>query len=276
VNAKNADFSRAQSWLDQWKNPQEARAAIDEWAAMFRKRGDDYLAREYEAMIPHLEDPYKGRMYEVNIGAKPEQFLDWDKPLSAQPSKDAALDVMGKFGLAPAETGGANGLRGEQVHKLIANRWRSGEATGDPMKWRDAEKFAADTFAKEGIPGIRYLDQGSRRVGAGAKTDDLLAGIMDATGGNRARAIAEIEGRIASAREMAPKYQSTEGIQGLESARDLLQSGKWSDPRTSNYVVFDPGIIDILRKYGLAGGAAVGAGGTAANDAFGSLAPQTQ
>jgi hypothetical protein len=26
--------------------------------------------------------PSAGRMYEVNIGAKPEQFLDWDKPLS--------------------------------------------------------------------------------------------------------------------------------------------------------------------------------------------------
>ena len=32
---------------------------------------------------------------------------------------------------------------------------------------------------------------------------------------------------------------------------------KWeAESQTSNYVVFDPGIIDILRKYGLAGAGA--------------------
>jgi ABC-type enterochelin transport system substrate-binding protein len=38
--------------------------------------------------------------------------------------------------------------------------------------------------------------------------------------------------------------------------------------KTHNYVVFDPGIIDIMKKYGIAGAAPAGLGALAAQDQY--------
>jgi hypothetical protein len=119
----------------------------------------------------------RGRMYEVDINADPQSFLHWDKPLSEQ-----SPQTQQGLGLSPQSV-------------------RNNDLTGKTYYTGLGDKVGAATFLKnQGIPGIRYLDQGSRG-GAG---------------------------------------------QG-----------------TSNYVVFDPKIIDILRKYAvpglIAGGAAAGA-----------------
>lgn len=122
-----------------------------------------------------------GRMYEVSINAHPDDFLDWDKPLSQQNEKvrKALSDVAGYFE--------NNKSTAEAIRKLQSD-------FGGPM-------FAQAMFEKRGIPGIRYLDRGSRSKGEG----------------------------------------------------------------TSNYVVFDDNLIEILRKYGLlgtlGGGAAALSGG---------------
>jgi hypothetical protein len=122
-----------------------------------------------------------GKMYEVNIRADPEQFLHWDKPLSEQ--SQYVQDAIKRAGLKPTEP-------------------ELGSFGGVPVRgaprWADTPE-AALALLNAGIPGIRYLDQGSRGTGQG----------------------------------------------------------------THNYVVFDANIIDILRKYGLAG-LMLGAGGAAA------------
>ena len=118
----------------------------------------------------------KGNMYEVNINADPAHFLDWDKPLSQQhPTvRDAVKQAMGpnwdQFKFAKA---------------------------GDAVKQgflAPGEEATAALLSGNGVPGIKYLDQGSRGVGEGS----------------------------------------------------------------SNYVVFNDKLIDIMRKYGIAlpGGAA--------------------
>jgi len=112
-----------------------------------------------------------GRMYEVAINADPAKMLDWDKPLAQQ---------------------------SQAVKDAIARKWPMADAMG----WDASEFYRAapsgersKELLEAGIPGIKYLDGGSRQAGEG----------------------------------------------------------------TSNYVVFDAGIIDILRKWGLLP-AAVGAG----------------
>jgi len=117
-----------------------------------------------------------GHMYVVNINAPPEHFLDWDKPLSEQhPVVQKALQHPTFADPDPSQTGG----------QFI----KSEHAAGDP-----AEVSAA--LQRAGIPGIRYLDAGSRAGGEG----------------------------------------------------------------TRNTVIFDPATIEILRKYGIAGLMAGGAG----------------
>jgi hypothetical protein len=162
----------------------------------------------------------KGSMYQVNIGADPEHFLDWDKPLSEQSQHvQDALKPLGYQSLKDAFS-----IRAVENGHVIDYVDNSGQArtTSRVFPTQDAAEQAArvsfDTFGRNptgaeivlhnpgietqlheaGIPGIRYLDAGSRNAGEGSR----------------------------------------------------------------NTVVFDPAMIDILRKYGLAG--LIAGGGAAA------------
>jgi hypothetical protein len=107
-----------------------------ERARLLRARG--MLQRGEE--LPKAE--HSGKMYEVRINADPDQFLDWDKPLKEQ--TQALQDAVAKAkatGKFPAS----------------ANRYIG----------RTPEETAA--LKDAGIPGIKYLDQGSRAGGEGTR-----------------------------------------------------------------------------------------------------------
>ena len=55
---------------------------------------------------------------------------------------------------------------------------------------------------------------------------------------------------------------------GIPGLRYLDQGSRGAGQGTSNYVIFDPGIIEFLRKYGLLGGG-VGLGAAAASNPYG-------
>lgn len=126
-----------------------------------------------------------GRMYEVNINARPDQFLDWDKPLVQQPQNvQQYLAKRDPDMWAPH----GNDYDPTELGQILVQRLGQNPQTSNQLK-------------EAGIPGIRYLDQGSRGTGTG----------------------------------------------------------------THNYVVFNDTLIDILRKYGLAGATATGVVAGAAN-----------
>jgi hypothetical protein len=126
-----------------------------------------------------------GHMYEVNIRADPEQFLNWDVPLLQQPR---AVQQLVRD-IPQSESG-------KSAYNALALANQRPQSFGGPLtgytEMRPNDALASAALREAGIPGIRYLDQGSRAGGAG----------------------------------------------------------------TSNYVLFRDDIIDILRKYGLAGGMA--------------------
>ncbi|MET0651203.1 MAG: hypothetical protein ABWY63_01710 [Hyphomicrobiaceae bacterium] len=168
-----------------------------------------WLAALQEAERFTLHKP-KGHMYEVDIRADPERFLDWDRPLNEQSPKvrealaplgfkhdDEALRAYDDALLAALYGKGSPNLplrspnpTGEVLYRRIAN---------SPERISEASM----TLADQGIPGIKYLDQFSRGAGAGS----------------------------------------------------------------SNYVVFNDQIIDLVRKYGIGGLALLGAGGYGMNQA---------
>jgi hypothetical protein len=131
------------------------------------------------------QDPTRpGKMYEVDINAVPEHFLDWDKPLSQQ--HPHVQEALGKIGSAQK------------------NRPLSDTDLGKDLYYKQTQglfnESASQRLREAGIPGIRYLDQGSRAAGKGSR----------------------------------------------------------------NYVVFDPNLIDIKRKFGLLGAPAAGGMGALA------------
>lgn len=104
----------------------------------------------------------KGRMYEVRINADRDKFLDWDKPL-----KEQGRNVQA----------GANALLDPGWRK---NTDWTGEHLIGPHRGVEAER-RANILRESGIPGIKYLDAGSR-AGGGTQNfvvfDDKIIEIM--------------------------------------------------------------------------------------------------
>jgi hypothetical protein len=149
--------------------------------------------------------PVGPRTYEVDINAEPSQFLDWDKPFAEQPK--AVQDIIRSSGIHPE----APGPMGTKVMSDLPAGLLAGRRLQDPSS------MLLRKFDAAGIPGIRYLDEGSR-----------------------------------SAR---PALTTT-------PSGDVLASHY--PPPTRNYVVRNPDVIRIMRKYGIAGAAPLGAGALAA------------
>lgn len=140
--------------------------------------------------------PSRGSTYTVNLDVNHDDLLDWDLPLAKQPEKVrkafgvnaeaqeriAALEAERKA-LHPADlerdralteelrelrktAGPYPGIRGSELYGAI----------GDPVE-------ATAKLRELGIPGIRYLDQGSRAGGEGTRNfvlfDDALAQILE-------------------------------------------------------------------------------------------------
>jgi hypothetical protein len=145
----------------------------------------------------------QGKMYEVGIKAEPEHFLDWDKPLSQQ--SPVVQDAIKQ--LYPGHRPDAPGQ--DLYHQL---------------GFKNAAD-ASNAFRDAGIPGIRYLDQGSRN--AAPNISFFQRHLDDARASGDATAIKQAEARLAE-----------------EKAKDT---------GTHNYVVFNDKLIEIMKKYGLAG-----------------------
>jgi hypothetical protein len=151
---------------------------------------------EYEIDLP---DPAIARM------------LDWDKPLSEQAQAKAVLDRIGKE-IALPRMQDAEGVGFAYQH--LAN------AVGGPRN-------ASALLRNEGIPGIRYLDQGSRGNGS----------------------IFQRFGTEAEAQAYAKKAGGTTVVQPRQGGFVVV-----GEPaKTSNFVVF-PGEEDLLRILSVNGG----------------------
>jgi hypothetical protein len=134
----------------------------------------------------------QGSMYEVNLNTTPDRLLDWNAPLSGQsPQVRAAIETVSPSTMRymetiPGKAGDNGGFILSDIAEQIAGNRKAGAVE------------AASRLREAGIPGIQYLDQGSRAAGDG----------------------------------------------------------------TRNYVMFDDKLIDILRRYGIAGTLGGGAAAT--------------
>jgi hypothetical protein len=144
-------------------------------------------------------------IYEVGVNADPAHFVDFDKPLGQQPEKvqkvlrpivDNLMKDNHAAGYLTSPEEGEKGVHASGWTTVSPEQQSIGhilDAANQATSWRSNLKFehgAVEKALKEaGIPGIKYLDQGSRSAGEGSR----------------------------------------------------------------NYVVFDDKLIDILKKYGIAG-----------------------
>ena len=198
---------------------------IDRAAAIDTLRKDILRAAPYgDAFKKELQDALKllesgqhvgPHTYEVGIRARPEDLLDWDAPIAQQPEAVRRLAPQkAPWGFEPKT--------GADVYKILKYDDK-GTPPGDAAR-------ASAVLRDAGIPGHRFLDQGSR---------------------GRDVEIAQLKQDIARTSEPDLKHR-------LERELELFEK----DPITSNYVIYEPNILDILKRYAVPG--AVPAAGLAA------------
>lgn len=128
-----------------------------------------------------------GKVYEVDINADPSQLLDWDQSLVDQPRpvQEALSQLMPSYepytrpeSFASASqymdaTGGLPPPSGATAYHTLAQSRAPGKA---------GEVAASQALRESGIPGIRFLDQGSRGTGAGTRNlvvfDDQIIRVL--------------------------------------------------------------------------------------------------
>ena len=203
---KNIDFAKS------------VRSA-DELASLSAQRAS------FEKTVQMLEGnaPIGPRTYEMNLRAKPEELLDWDKALGAQSKyvqERLAPDIENWH---PSEV---TGTKGQDLYRRLHS-------------WDKPDTYASDQLRDLGIPGIRYLDEGSRP---------------------NAYMERELERKLDMAQQqhaMAMKSGNADYIARERANLAEVEAAMKRPPPTYNYVGTDPSKLDILAKYGIAGAAAI-------------------
>ena len=224
------------------------------------------------------------RVYETNIAAQPKDFLDWDSPLRGQPAVQRMPEL-----LEAASTQAKNRSYSAGTQKRRDELWDMAKnpeiATGEFAfeqlrdnfgRYGQNQKSAPSAALRDaGIPGIKYLDEGSRGR-TGTATDTHLKQWPD--GKYELRAYKD--GSTKLAEEYGLWEDQVRRKLGPEAADDLLAQVKQYGPMvtartahpshfpgTSNYVVNDDQLLTILKKYGIALPGAGAAIAGASNDA---------
>jgi hypothetical protein len=141
------------------------------------------VARNYrDALSGGTGSP--GHMYEVNINAQPDSFLDWDRPLGEQGSVfETVRSVIPD--IDPADRVSQAVTKFDTARDAAIRDQARREGRGFSWVTRqnaEGDRQAYSQLANAGIPGIRYLDQMSRGAGEGSRNytvfDDSLIDIM--------------------------------------------------------------------------------------------------
>ena len=216
-----------------------------------------------------------GNIYQVEIASDVGKFLDYDAPLSEQSDfiKNALENIPKgnvkiiknadsdrpefRDRVRPYQVVGTN-WKGERVNRPARSLEQAERvkalAEGGNLKLNPnatgADLVSSTPYANQeqmlnvlkgvDIQGIRYLDQGSRgkgyEINVTNKGKPVPMGILDEGDNLTAKTRKDAE-------EIAKKYRK----RGLKA--DVQPSG------TRNLVVFDDKIIDIVKRYGIAGAA---------------------
>ena len=156
----------------------DARASLERTPQYAPYSLDDL--NEAERIAKALDVDRKGALYTTRLDVEPEDLLDWDAPLSEQSAKVRAA-VAGRIEqlrkVAPDYV--PDDPDGAWIYKAMGP-----QGGVDEIDFSRASPFAgaaSDRLREAGIPGIKYLDQGSPGSGEGTRNfvifDDKLISI---------------------------------------------------------------------------------------------------
>ena len=122
----------------------------------YRDPRGEVLAKEYDDLV---ERRNIGSLYRVNLDVTPDELLDWDKPLSQQSER-----------IRKALPNLRTEMEGQPVGTTIRRAFNHPHFGGDLVGMDAASPDAlAAALSDKGVPGLRYLDGGSRGSGDGTR-----------------------------------------------------------------------------------------------------------
>jgi hypothetical protein len=140
----------------------------------FAERGEPAYKEAWEFLSKNAKP--QANLYKVDLPDEAiGKMLDWDKPLSQQPEsvRKALKEALPKM---------PDVATGAQIYDALKNHAMSAV---DPAARKGLHEYQVDAafeLRRLGIPGIRYLDQGSRPGGKGTSNyvvfDDQLPKII--------------------------------------------------------------------------------------------------
>jgi predicted GNAT family acetyltransferase len=138
----------------------EKKTAINQSKASSNEFATDEYVKQYDdaiALLRSNKGEKAGNLYTIDLPDEQiARMLDWDKPLSEQPTE------VKNF-----------------LSKVSFNPPRKDQPIGEWLKPRLSEGMSpywSEDLRKAGIPGIRYLDQGSRGAGEGTSNFVVFPG----------------------------------------------------------------------------------------------------
>lgn len=113
----------------------------------------------------------EGNLYSVDIpDERVAKMVDWDAPLSEQPPK--VQEVFAAHGIDEAN------MTGEDAYKLLSSKLDKALGGADEAYQRGSggDRAASALLNMRGVPGIHFLDKGSRAAGGGTRNLVLFNG----------------------------------------------------------------------------------------------------
>lgn len=127
----------------------------------------------------------EGQVYKVDLPDEAiARMIDWDKPLSQQAPTVKKAVMATRKNLTPNDIENLGGAAGVRALYDPANKIDNFLGTWESLR---GKQDAGEVLLREaGIPGLRYLDQGSRAAGQGTSNyvvfDDSLLTILERNG----------------------------------------------------------------------------------------------
>ena len=165
--AKNQrDLSKLEQNIQPWQNVENA-VRMEKTLGELQK-----IKSSGGHLLNRMNHLYKVDLPDESIA----KMLDWDKPLSEQGEKIHKVwekflgSGVGKRSKKSLGSGNFNQPTGEDFHNLIYEGMprAKGQTHGGGATFQEGV-MAADWLKRQGIPGIKYLDQGSRGAGQGTR-----------------------------------------------------------------------------------------------------------
>jgi len=126
----------------------------------FNQKVANYLEKNFDTLRNQSGSLYKADLPDEMI----DRMLDWDKPLSEQPEAvRAAFQEIMQSELWDADTRKLIARVGMPVEQITGKKLYELLSSSDALAGKgEFGKAASEELARRGIPGIRYLDEGSR------------------------------------------------------------------------------------------------------------------